>query len=77
MARSAFHEHLARKGPLTRQNPEVVRLATATGYSADHVYQVAIGQRVPPAKCAIALARALKGKADDAAAELLQVVRQP
>lgn len=62
MARSALHEYVAGKGPLTRENPEVLRIAKATGYSADHIYQVVIGSRVPPARCAIAIAGALEGR---------------
>jgi hypothetical protein len=62
MSRSALHQYVSDKGPLTRNNPEVQRIAKATGFSADHVYQVVIGRRIPAQKCAIAIAAALKGR---------------
>ncbi len=44
-ARRPLHAHLVKHGPMTRQNPELIRIANATGYSADHIYKIAIGSR--------------------------------
>jgi len=65
MPHSALHQYVGSRGPMTRYNPEILRLAKATGYSADHVYQVTIGRRPPSGKCAIALAGALAKVRDE------------
>lgn len=53
--RSEFYKHLKTKGGMYRGNPELIRLATATGYSVDHVFKVATGRR----QCSEPFARAI------------------
>jgi hypothetical protein len=54
--KSPLHAHLYAKGPMTRKNPELQRLARATGYSAEHLFGVALGRRASRA-CAMAIVK--------------------
>lgn len=56
--RDRLHAHLKARGPITRENPELVRLAEETGYSADHLFKIAIGAREPSGRCRKAIERA-------------------
>lgn len=60
---SPLHQHLADHGSMTRSNREVMRLHKRTGYSADHIFKVATGQRRCSRPMAVALAAASRNKA--------------
>ena len=57
--RSPFYEHLRKSGGIHRKNPELVRLAAATGFSVEHLFKVATGQR----RCSTPFARAVAREA--------------
>lgn len=63
-----FHSYLKSAGSMTTDNPELVRIARRTGYSADHLYRVAIGHRPASDRCARAVCRAI-GSRDKAVTE--------
>ncbi len=56
--RDKFHAHLKARGPITRENAELIRIADETGYSADHLFKIAIGAREPSTRCRKAIERA-------------------
>ena len=64
--RRPLHAHLVRHGPMTRDNPELIRIAEATDYSADHVYKIAIGQRDAQQRTARAISEAVAASATPA-----------
>jgi hypothetical protein len=61
--RSAFYEHLKAKGRMGRKNPELLRLSSATGFSVEHVFKVATGQREGSLPFAKAIIREARNKA--------------
>lgn len=71
MSRSALHQHVSRLGPMTRDNPEIRRLAKETGFSAEQIYRVVVGARTPSRPCATALVAAVAGKVEVTVEEML------
>lgn len=57
--RPALYQHLKAAGSMGRKNPELVRLAKVTGLSVEHLFQLALGRRVPSLLAARAIARAV------------------
>lgn len=60
VTRSPLYLHLESHGPMSRKNRELIRLAKATGFSVEHVFKVATGQRhgsLPFAKAIVREAR--------------------
>lgn len=57
MAETQFYQHLKRHGGMHRQNPELVRLSDATGFTIDHLFKVATRKRAATTKCAKAIAQ--------------------
>lgn len=62
MKRSAFYEYLYPMAGMTKKHPELVRLAKVTGYSAEHLFKIAIGARPASKPCAIAVSRNIKDR---------------
>jgi len=63
MPRNPFHAYIRAAGAMTRENPELKRLAKLTGYTVEHLFRVCLGDRKPSMPCARAIARAVKDKA--------------
>lgn len=61
-ARTPFHAHIQRCGNATTENPELIRLAAATGYSTSHLYRLALGDRKATRACALAVSKAVRDK---------------
>ena len=62
MAKTPFHTYLRAAGPMTRQNPALVKLSKKTRSSEDHLFQVALGRK-PSGACAAAIAHHVKDPA--------------
>ena len=56
MADIALYTHIKKHGGMHRQNPELVRLADATGYTVDHLFKVATQKREASVKVAKSIA---------------------
>lgn len=58
MSRNPFYQHLAAAGPMSRNNPELLRLHKETGFSVEHLFKVATGRRAVSLPLALAVSRA-------------------
>lgn len=63
MDRSRLYDHLKACGPISRANPELIRLHKESGFGVEHLLKVALGYRPASLACAKALVRASKNKA--------------
>ena len=61
--RSPLYRHLASAGPMSRLNPELLRIHRETGFSVEHLFKVATGRRAASLPLALAVARAVAGGA--------------